>query len=196
MPTRSARISSSEVVSVSTAIQPRALALSIQRWSWAASRTHSYFVVSMFGRGGRPALAMVRGDAGMSSGITGTATFIFSATRRVIVRNSIAIRKARRVSGSGSFTSSSSSVTSNGMSQSSWTSLRERRIWSAWSMSVWRRLGWEISSARARRESRSPNSWMRRAAVLIPMPGAPGTLSTESPASAWTSTTRSGGTPK
>ncbi len=33
------------------------------------------------------------------------------------------------------------------------------------------------------------------AAVLTPMPGTPGTLSTESPASAWTSTTFSGPTP-
>ncbi len=35
-------------------------------------------------------------------------------------------------------------------------------------------------------------SW---AAVLMPMPGAPGTLSTLSPASAWMSMTRSGPTP-
>ncbi len=36
---------------------------------------------------------------------------------------------------------------------------------------------------------------MSCAAVLTPMPGAPGTLSVESPASAWTSTTLSGLTP-
>ncbi len=37
---------------------------------------------------------------------------------------------------------------------------------------------------------------MSSAAVLTPMPGTPGTLSVESPASACTSTTFSGGTPK
>ena len=37
--------------------------------------------------------------------------------------------------------------------------------------------------------SRSPYSAISWAAVLMPMPGTPGTLSTESPASAWTSTT-------
>ncbi len=36
---------------------------------------------------------------------------------------------------------------------------------------------------------------MSSAAVLTPMPGTPGTLSVESPASACTSTTLSGGTP-
>jgi hypothetical protein len=43
--------------------------------------------------------------------------------------------------------------------------------------------------------SRSPNSVMSWAAVFTPMPGTPGTLSVESPASAWTSTTLSGVTP-
>ena len=125
----------------------------------------------------------------------GTATFRLSATRRVRVRNSIVSRKPISTSGSGSFTSSASRVKSSGVSQSSCTSCFDRRIWSALSIRVWRRLSCLISPARASRVSRSPYSWISRAAVLMPMPGAPGTLSTESPASACTSTTRSGRTP-
>ena len=100
-----------------------------------------------------------------------------------------------RVSGSGSCTSRSSRVSDNSTWSSSNTSCRDRRIWSALSIRVWRRLGCGSRSARARRLSKSPNSLIRRAAVLIPMPGAPGTLSTLSPANACTSTTRSGPTP-
>ena len=60
------------------------------------------------------------------------------------------------------------------------------------SVSASRRFGCLISPARASSVSRSPYSVMSCAAVLSPMPGAPGTLSVESPASAWTSTTLSG----
>ena len=59
------------------------------------------------------------------------------------------------------------------------------------SVSASRRFGCLISPARASSVSRSPYSVMSCAAVLSPMPGAPGTLSVESPASAWTSTTLS-----
>ena len=72
---------------------------------------------------------------------------------------------------------------------------REMRIWSAWPSSTSRRFGCLISPARASSVSRSPYSVMSCAAVLMPIPGAPGTLSTESPASACTSITRSGPTP-
>ena len=78
------------------------------------------------------------------------------------------------------------------------TLIREELGWQpevAFSISTSRRLGCFISSARARSVSRSPYSLIKSAAVLIPIPGAPGTLSTESPASACTSTTRSGPTP-
>ncbi len=64
------------------------------------------------------------------------------------------------------------------------------------SVSVSRFLGCLISRAMASSVSRSPYSVMSCAAVLTPMPLAPGTLSVESPASAWTSTTSSGPTPK
>ena len=63
------------------------------------------------------------------------------------------------------------------------------------SVSRSRRLGCLISPARASRVSRSPYSLISSAAVLTPMPGTPGTLSVESPASACTSTTLSGVTP-
>ena len=63
------------------------------------------------------------------------------------------------------------------------------------SVSCSRRLGCLISPARASSVSRSPYSLISSAAVLTPMPGTPGTLSVESPASACTSTTLSGGTP-
>ncbi len=69
------------------------------------------------------------------------------------------------------------------------------RAWSANSMSFSRRLGCLISEARSRSVSRSPYSLISSAAVLTPMPGTPGTLSVESPASDCTSTTLSGGTP-
>ena len=59
-----------------------------------------------------------------------------------------------------------------------------------------RRLSCLISDARASRVSRSPNSLIKSAAVLTPMPGTPGTLSVESPISDCTSTTLDGGTPK
>ena len=104
-------------------------------------------------------------------------------------------RKAMRLPASGSFTSRSSSVSAIGTASSSVTSCRDRRIWSACSISVWRRLGCLISPARSRSVSRSPYSLIRSAAVFTPIPGAPGMLSTLSPASACTSITRSGPTP-
>ena len=69
------------------------------------------------------------------------------------------------------------------------------RALSALASSVSRRFGCLISPARASSASRSPKALTSSAAVLTPMPGTPGTLSVESPASAWTSTTRSGPTP-
>jgi hypothetical protein len=79
----------------------------------------------------------------------GTATFRLSATRRVRVRNSIASRKPISASGSGSFTSSASRVKSSGVSQSSCTSCFDRRIWSALSISVWRRIDLRTTTAPA-----------------------------------------------
>ena len=60
---------------------------------------------------------------------------------------------------------------------------------------VSRRLSCLISAARASSVSRSPNSSSSCAAVFGPMPGTPGTLSTESPVSACRSIIFSGGTP-
>jgi len=78
---------------------------------------------------------------------------------------------------------------------SSSTSCREIRAFSAFSISASRRFGCLISPARMSSVSRSPYSTISWAAVLMPIPGTPGTLSVESPASACTSTTFSGGTP-
>jgi len=119
----------------------------------------------------------------------------YSATRRVSVENSIAFRNAISLRESGSWTARSSSGTSSLTRSSSCTSCFEMRAFSAFSISASRRFGCLISGARASSVSRSPYSVMSCAAVLMPMPGTPGTLSTESPASACTSTTFSGGTP-
>ncbi len=107
----------------------------------------------------------------------------------------MAFRNAARVSGSGERTAKSATCTGTGTSSASVTSWREMRTWSAKVIRVSRRLGCLISWARSSSVSRSPNSASSWAAVLMPMPGAPGTLSTLSPARAWTSTTFSGGTP-
>ena len=119
----------------------------------------------------------------------------YSATRRVRVENSIALRKAISLRASGSCTARSSSGTSRSTLSSSSTSCREIRAFSAFSISASRRFGCLISPARNSNCSRSPYSMINCAAVLTPMPGTPGTLSVESPASACTSTTFSGGTP-
>jgi hypothetical protein len=135
------------------------------------------------------------GSASAASGFGGGGAPLASPTRRARLRNSIASRNAPSTAGSGSRTARSSIGSGSGVSQSSCTSWRESRIWSAKSISVWRRLSCLISEALANSVSRSPYSVIRAAAVLTPMPGAPGTLSTLSPQRAWTSTTFSGGTP-
>ena len=154
------------------------------------SLTHSYFSGSMAGISGVAGVSAPSGCA-----ISGASSPSFPATRLVSVRNSISARKFKSVSGSGSFSSRSSNATSRSIWSSSFTSCRLTRIWSAFSIRVWRRLGCLISSARSKSVSRSPNSLIRSAAVLMPIPGAPGTLSTLSPARACTSTTRLGPTP-
>ena len=111
------------------------------------------------------------------------------------MENSIALRKAISLRASGSCTARSSSGTSRSTLSSSSTSCREIRAFSAFSIRASRRFGCLISPARNSNCSRSPYSTINCAAVLTPMPGTPGTLSVESPASACTSTTFSGGTP-
>ena len=109
--------------------------------------------------------------------------------------NSCSARKSRNLPGSGSRKARSDSGTSTGTSVFRVTSSRDMRASSAPSMRDWRRLGCLISSARARMSSSPPYSPTSCAAVLTPIPGTPGTLSVESPASACTSMTRSGPTP-
>ena len=133
--------------------------------------------------------------AGSVSSSTGASASSASATRRVSVRNSIFVRNPSSSSATGSRSSRSSSPKGSSIPQSSCTSRFDIRIRSACSIRTCRRLGCVISSARDSSVSTSPNSWISAAAVLIPIPGAPGTLSVESPASACTSTTLSGPTP-
>ena len=120
------------------------------------------------------------------------------ARRRGVVSvvNSIALRKAISLRASGS---AHASVVERHLDRHvvdrACTSCFEMRAFSAFSISASRRLGCLISPARASSVSRSPYSLISCAAVLTPMPGTPGTLSTVSPASACTSTTLSGGTP-
>ena len=115
--------------------------------------------------------------------------------RFVSVRNSMRARKSISSSAMGSRTSRSSRVKSSDMLPSRVTRRLLNSICARWSIKVWRRLGCLISSARSSSSSRLPYSLISKAAVLMPMPGAPGTLSTLSPASACTSTTPSGKTP-
>ena len=81
-----------------------------------------------------------------------------SASRRCAVseRNSISRRKAKSGSGSGASSEKSAGSCIPGTSRLSVTRSRERRIWSALSIRVWRRLGCLISSARASSVSMSP----------------------------------------
>ena len=97
--------------------------------------------------------------------------------------------------GSGLRLSKASGSAGVGTSSRKVTSCLEMRISSALFSSDSRRLGCLISLVRSSSASRVPYSLMSWAAVLMPMPGAPGTLSVESPASACTSTTLSGVTP-
>ena len=174
-------------VSTSKATAPAARALRIQVSSSARSRTQEYAEVSMAG---------ASGSVGPRTGCgVGAPPSRASVTRRARVRNSSRSRNSPSTFGSGSASASSSTGCGSGVSQSSCTSWRERRIWSAKSISVWRRLSCLISPALASNVSRSPYSLISAEAVLTPMPGAPGTLSTLSPHSACTSTTRSGPTP-
>ena len=143
----------------------------------------------------RRAARSLCGDAAVDGSIAPASTPANSATRRVSVVNSIAFRNAISRLWSGSCTARSASGTSSFTLSSSVTSPFEMRAFSALSISVWRRFSCLISPARASSVSRSPYSPISCAAVLTPMPGTPGTLSVESPISACTSITLSGGTP-
>ncbi len=118
-----------------------------------------------------------------------------SPSRESRLRNPCTWKKPASRAGSGGRATSVSIAAGSGVWSSSSTSRREIRAFSAFSSSASRRLGCLISPARASSVSRSPYSLMSWAAVLMPMPGTPGTLSVASPASAWTSTTLSGVTP-
>ena len=124
-----------------------------------------------------------------------TSVPVASATRRVSVENSIVFRNAISLGPSGCCSTNSSRPSVTGTSSFSLTSSREMRALSALSMIVSRRFSCLISPARSRSVSRSPNCSRSCAAVFGPMPGTPGTLSTESPVIACRSIIFSGGTP-
>ena len=92
-------------------------------------------------------------------------------------------------------TTSASSGNGNGASARSVTRRRDSRAASACSISRSRRFDGFIAGAAASTPSRSPNSFSSCAAVFGPIPGTPGTLSTESPISACASISLSGVTP-
>ena len=149
--------------------------------------------------GGGESEAPLPGAGGMAEPLTagkgGASTPSFSPIRRVSVLNSISLRKPSKTFGSGSCTPMHSMPNSTGTSCFKRTSSRLIRACSANSISFSRRFGCLISCARASSVSRSPYSLISSAAVFTPIPGTPGTLSVESPASDCTSTTLSGGTP-
>ena len=131
-----------------------------------------------------------------STGAAGCSSSPAPPSRARIEAKPCSSRNGLRRAGSRPGTAKASRSSVTGASSRSSTSSRETRACSANSMRLLRRLGWRISSARESSVSRSPYSSINCAAVLTPMPGTPGTLSLESPASACTSTTFSGGTPK
>ena len=111
------------------------------------------------------------------------------------LRKPFSRRNFSSVAGSGARAAICSIGMGIGASASSCTSRLLIRAFSAFCSSASRRFGCLIFPELASSVSRSPYSVMSWAAVLMPMPGTPGTLSVLSPASAWTSTTLSGGTP-
>ena len=120
---------------------------------------------------------------------------VASATRRISAENSMVFRNAISRGASVGVSLRSASEAVSGTSSFNRTSSREIRALSAWSTIDWRRLSCLISPARANSVSRSPNWPKSCAAVFGPMPGTPGTLSTESPVSACRSIILSGVTP-
>ena len=142
-----------------------------------------------------PCASSPRSTSTAAGSISAASVPLASATRRVSVENSIAFRKPISFGPFGGWRTKSSSPSATGTSSFSRTSSREIRALSAFSMIDSRRLFCLISAARARTVSRSPYSSRSCAAVLGPIPGTPGTLSTESPVSACRSIIFSGGTP-
>ena len=105
-----------------------------------------------------------------------------SEIRLVNVLNPISDIKLIMISGFISFSWNWSNFFGNGTSVFKVTSSREMIIFSKLSMRACLLLGCLISPARSSKLSRSPYSLINSAAVLTPIPGAPGMLSTLSPA--------------
>ena len=140
-----------------------------------------------------PAGAAVAAGAAAAGSIR---AFPSSPSRWLIERKPISSSQVASLGGSGSAMPRSLIGSGSGASSRRMTSWREMRAACACAISASRRLDGFIAGAAARMLSRSPYSATRALAFLGPMPGTPGTLSTASPISAWTSTTLSGPTPK
>ena len=144
------------------------------------------------GRGG----AAARSPAAEPFAVPAPPPLAKPSTRDSRLLKSCSFRKAARTSASGLSNAASLRAIGTGASSFSRTRSRDIRAIPACSTRLSRRFGCLISSARSSNSSRLPKVLMSSAAVLMPMPGTPGTLSVESPARACTSTTFSGGTPK
>ena len=142
--------------------------------------------------GGGSATWVGRGPASTARAAAGASS---SPSRVATLRKPCTRSHAASFGLSGSQATSRSTGVGSGASARSFTSSREIRAFSACSISASRRLEGFIAGAAASTVSRSPNSLMSWAAPFGPMPGTPGTLSTESPISACTSTILSGVTP-
>ena len=192
-PTMVARRASRLSVSVSTATTPASRASATQRAKVASSVTQSY---------------PPKGAATLPSSCAGVASLVETKAagrrsgpaspkpiRARMERNPCVRKNASSLPSPGALASSAAISSGKGALSSNSTSRREIRANSAFCISASRRFGCLISAARASSDSRSPYSLINCAAVLMPMPGTPGTLSVASPASACTSTTLSGVTP-
>ncbi len=115
--------------------------------------------------------------------------------REMMLRKPIAASQPPSLARSGSRASNASIGNGSGASSRKVTNRRDSRAASACSISASRRFDGFMAGAAASTVSRSPNSARSCAAVFGPMPGTPGTLSTELPISACTSISLSGVTP-
>ena len=174
MPTSSARIGSSAVVSVSTETSPASRMRATNASSSAIDRT-----------GARSA---VDGDVadGSSPAFPSDAASVWNSNRWYA---------ARSLAGSGGDQRSAARSTSTGASCRSVTSGSDFRAASPCSASSLRIRGFFTFARFSSSPSSDPNSASSLAAVFGPIPGTPGTLSVASPTSACRSIIRSGRTP-
>ena len=146
---------------------------------------------SLRARATNAAICSAVGSTMYSTAVVGAA----GASSRSRVVNSSSVNNVLHAATSGACVRIASGSNSSGTSQwivtSSLLSSTASRLFCNDSRYVFRL----ISSARSSAASALPNCWISSTDPLSPIPGAPGMLSIESPRSAITSTTFSGGTP-